>query len=482
MYGGKVEICGVNTARLPTLSSKEKRELLRKARAGDAEARERLIDGNLRLVLSLVGRFSNRRENMDDLFQVGCIGLIKAVDNFNTDLDVEFSTYAVPMISGEIRRYLRDNNTIRVSRSVRDLAYRALAAKEKLSADGEPTLDEVAREIGETTADVSRALEAITEPVSLYEEAARALKDHPAIWGLDLGDEPSALDFPHYGRLFEAALRLFPHHFPYLNLYPNYASVPENTASQRRSQLGVPTYQDYIDEYARCVPSDYICYDYYMYAITISGAYENLRVVANKCRETGRDLWIVLQVNSNRPEEWMSLDQLRHQAYTALAFGAKSINWACWTAGWWHNEVLDGEGNQTRQYARVCAMNRELHALGERYMRYRNESTHFLGAIDADRLTGVNQGLESSVDAGSFRSVRGENGAGVILGHMTDGTRDALMAAEVTGRAETFLTFTATKGRPRALLNGLPAPVLPVGENEWRVRLEPWCGALIELD
>ena len=169
MYGGKVEICGVNTARLPTLSSKEKRELLKKARAGDAEARERLIDGNLRLVLSLVGRFSNRRENMDDLFQVGCIGLIKAVDNFNTDLDVEFSTYAVPMISGEIRRYLRDNNTIRVSRSVRDLAYRALAAKEKLSADGEPTLDEVAREIGETTADVSRALEAITEPVSLYE-------------------------------------------------------------------------------------------------------------------------------------------------------------------------------------------------------------------------------------------------------------------------------------------------------------------------
>ena len=130
MYGGKVEICGVNTSRLPTLTSKEKRELLLRSRAGDMEARERLIDGNLRLVLSMVGRFSNRRENMDDLFQVGCSGLIKAVDNFNTDLDVEFSTYAVPMISGEIRRYLRDNNTIRVSRSVRDLAYRALAAKE----------------------------------------------------------------------------------------------------------------------------------------------------------------------------------------------------------------------------------------------------------------------------------------------------------------------------------------------------------------
>ena len=169
MYGGKVEICGVNTARLPVLTSKEKRELLLRVRDGDAEARDRLIAGNLRLVLSMVGRFSNRRENMDDLFQVGCIGLIKAVDHFNTDLDVEFSTYAVPMISGEIRRYLRDNNTIRVSRSVRDLAYRALAAKEKLSVDGEPTIEEIAREIGEKPGDVSRALEAITEPVSLYE-------------------------------------------------------------------------------------------------------------------------------------------------------------------------------------------------------------------------------------------------------------------------------------------------------------------------
>ncbi len=169
MAGGRVEICGVNTSRLPVLTSSEKKELLRKTKEGDAEARERLIDGNLRLVLSLVGRFSNRGENPDDLFQVGCIGLIKAVDNFNTDLDVEFSTYAVPMICGEIRRYLRDNNAIRVSRSVRDLAYRALAAREKLSVDGEPTLRAVAEAIGEDPAEVGRALEAIADPVSLFE-------------------------------------------------------------------------------------------------------------------------------------------------------------------------------------------------------------------------------------------------------------------------------------------------------------------------
>ena len=171
MYYNKVEICGVNTARLPTLTSLEKKELLRKSKNGDMTAREELIDGNLRLVLSVVQRFSGRRESMDDLFQVGCVGLIKAVDNFNPELEVEFSTYAVPMILGECRRYLRDNNAIRVSRSVRDLAYRALAAKEKLAAlfDEEPTIETIAKELGEKAADVGYALEAISEPVSLYE-------------------------------------------------------------------------------------------------------------------------------------------------------------------------------------------------------------------------------------------------------------------------------------------------------------------------
>ena len=319
-------------------------------------------------------------------------------------------------------------------------------------------------------------------PVSLYEEAARNLEDHPALWGLDMGDEPSALDFPHYGRLFEAVKRLFPRHFPYLNLYPNYASVPENTASECRSQLGAPTYQAYIDEYARCVGSDYICYDYYMYSTTVAGAYENLRVVADKCRETGRDLWIVLQVNSNRPAEWMSLSQLRHQAYTALAFGARSVNWACWTAGWWHNQVLDDAGHPTQQYPKMCAVNRELHALGERFMRYRNQSTHFVGAIPAERLAGVNQAAEPAVNAGAFRDVRGEDGFGAIIGHMTapDGAA-ALMVADASGRGEAgCLLFRKAGKKPAALLNGLPAPVLRVGEDVYRVRLEPCSGLLIE--
>ena len=171
MYYNKVEICGVNTAKLATLTSEEKHDLLVKAKAGDQAARQKLIDGNLRLVLSIIQRFTNRRENLDDLFQVGCIGLIKAVDNFNLDLDVKFSTYAVPMIIGEVRRYLRDNNTIRVSRSVRDLAYRALQAREKLSKSmaAEPTMAQIAAELGEKEENINNAIEAIVEPVSLYE-------------------------------------------------------------------------------------------------------------------------------------------------------------------------------------------------------------------------------------------------------------------------------------------------------------------------
>lgn len=176
MYYNKVEICGVNTAKLPLLSDEEKKSLLLRAQAGDNSARDELIYGNLRLVLSIIQRFSGRRESLDDLFQVGCIGLIKAIDNFNTALDVKFSTYAVPMIIGEIRRYLRDNNAIRVSRSMRDTAYKALAARDKLMRrmSAEPTVAEIAAELekeGEhkTAEEIAEALEAIVEPVSLYE-------------------------------------------------------------------------------------------------------------------------------------------------------------------------------------------------------------------------------------------------------------------------------------------------------------------------
>lgn len=167
----KVEICGVNTAKLPVLSDEEKETLFERIRAGDTEARERYIKGNLRLVLSVIKRFSASNENADDLFQIGCIGLIKAIDNFDTEMNVKFSTYAVPMIIGEIRRYLRDNNSIRVSRSLRDTAYKAIYARENYMKKNlrEPTIAEIAEEVGIGKEDIVYALDAIQSPMSLYE-------------------------------------------------------------------------------------------------------------------------------------------------------------------------------------------------------------------------------------------------------------------------------------------------------------------------
>lgn len=167
----KVEICGVNTAKLPLIDNDEKDELFRRIKSGDAGARELYIEGNLRLVLSIIQRFSSSNENVDDLFQIGCIGLIKAIDNFDITQNVKFSTYAVPMILGEVRRYLRDNNSIRVSRSLRDTAYKAIYARESLMKKNqkEPTILEIANEVGISKEEITYAMDAIQSPVSLYE-------------------------------------------------------------------------------------------------------------------------------------------------------------------------------------------------------------------------------------------------------------------------------------------------------------------------
>ncbi len=171
MYKTKVVICGVDTSKLPVLKESEKTELLADCKKGDKLAREKLINGNLRLILSVIQRFVGRGENLDDLFQVGCIGLIKAIDNFDDSHNVKFSTYAVPMIIGEIRRYLRDNNSIRVSRSIKDTAYRSMQVKEQLTAklNREPTVAEIAEELQLPVSDIVIALESIVDPVSLYE-------------------------------------------------------------------------------------------------------------------------------------------------------------------------------------------------------------------------------------------------------------------------------------------------------------------------
>ncbi len=207
----KVEISGVNTSKLTVLKEAEKIELLKKAHAGDMEARDKLINGNLRLVLSVLQHFLNRGESPDDLFQVGVVGLIKAIDNFDTSLDVRFSTYAVPMINGELRRFLRDNNPIRVSRSLRDIAYKAMQAKEKLTAEQQkdPTIEEISREIDVPRKDVIAALESITEPISLYEPVFTDSGD--TLYVMDqIGDQNEDMNWLDELSLKEAIKKLLP--------------------------------------------------------------------------------------------------------------------------------------------------------------------------------------------------------------------------------------------------------------------------------
>ena len=209
MYYNKVEISGVNTAKLKVLKESEKTELLKRVKQGDMAAREELIRGNLRLVLSVIQRFTNRGESADDLFQVGCIGLIKAIDNFDITQQVKFSTYAVPMIMGELRRYLRDNAPVRVSRSMRDMAYKAMQAKEKLITEKgrEPKIEEIANELDVPRQDVVIALEAISEPISLYEPVFSESGD--TIYVLDqLGDHNDDMNWVNEISLKEAIEQL----------------------------------------------------------------------------------------------------------------------------------------------------------------------------------------------------------------------------------------------------------------------------------
>ncbi len=219
LYYNKVEISGVNTSQLKVLKENEKMELLKKVKNGDMQAREELINGNLRLVLSVIQRFAGRGESPDDLFQVGCIGLIKAIDNFDITQPVKFSTYAVPMIQGELRRYLRDNSPVRVSRSIRDLAYRAMQARERLTSESgkEPTIEEIAKEIGAERPEVVIALEAISEPISLYEPVFSESGD--TIYVLDqLGDHNDDDNWLDEISLKEAIRQLGPREKHILNL------------------------------------------------------------------------------------------------------------------------------------------------------------------------------------------------------------------------------------------------------------------------
>ncbi len=265
-------------------------------------------------------------------------------------------------------------------------------------------------------------------PLCKYDEAAATFTDHPAIWGIDVGDEPSALDFPHYGKVMNRVNALFPNQFAYLNLYPNYASVAQNNATETVNQLGTATYAEHIERYCQCAPVDYLCYDFYLYSAGVPKHYENLKIVADACRQTGRSLWIVLQVNSQRPEVWLTENNLRFQAWTSMAFGVENIIWACYTAGWWHHQILDDKGEKTEQYDKMTNVNREIRALADEYMRYRNVSTHFIGfAENHPDMAAVAQDSMDALDTGVFYHVKAD-GMPVVCGQMAARNGDGSVA------------------------------------------------------
>jgi len=267
--------------------------------------------------------------------------------------------------------------------------------------------------------------------------------DHPAIWKLDLCDEPSAKDMPYLGETSALIAERVPQAQAYLNLYPNYASLSKNTGAEELNQLGTPTYREHIDVYCRTVPLDYISYDFYVYTPNTNRRerlyvqmYDNFNIVADACRRTGRSFWYIPQVNSHNAKDFepTTVNRLRFQAYTSMAYGAEVISWACWMPGWWTNNVYTADGAKTAQYDRLRAVNAELHAFGPDYMRFRSTATHFVGFPADGALAKLGRPMPDRLSTGFFKDVRTLERTPLLVGEMVprgadDGTRALFVVA-----------------------------------------------------
>lgn len=289
-------------------------------------------------------------------------------------------------------------------------------------------------------------------PLDLYRKAAAGFEDHPAVWGIDIGDEPSALDFDHYGKIARTVNDAFPHQFPYLNLYPNYASTAANDEDQTQCQLGTATYADHIERYLETIDLPYISYDFYLYVLPekvgVGKMLDNFRIVSEACRRTGRAFWYIPQVNGHLETDFTSENMLRYQAYAALCYGATAINWACYTAGWWCNNVLDKNGEKTVQYDKLKKINAELHRIGEVYSAYRNTDTHLIG-YENETWRGDFPEIISTekLDTGTVRDLRADGGKLIVgeMVHKKDADRRALClcnASDPYDRKESAATVT----------------------------------------
>ena len=331
-------------------------------------------------------------------------------------------------------------------------------------------------------------------PLNMYVKAAKKWKDHPAVWGMDIGDEPSALDMAHCADIMREMEKQFSNQFIYLCLYPNYASVTENTADQTLSQLGTRTYAEYIKEYCQLIPADYLCYDYYVYssltnANKVPKYFENLQVAADACTATNRSLWITLQVNSKLPELWISLNQLRYQAYTAMAFGAENIIWACYTAGWWNNQVVDKDGNKTEQYPKLQQVNKEIHALSPVYMKYRRTGTSFVGFNNTPWLNGSGIQFSAEYNDGVFGKLCTADLSPLVIGSMVSRNADATHAIFVCSADDPHnkaprqhtLHFTTAPGKIIKAHSGEgEVPVKLIDKNCYALTIQSSQGIIIE--
>ena len=267
-------------------------------------------------------------------------------------------------------------------------------------------------------------------PKETYEECVDKFLqklDHPAVWMLSMVDEPSAKDMSHIGDMASYLTTQIPQVQIYCNLYPSYAKVQETGKKQRMSQLGTATYREYIEEYCRTSPLDYICFDYYMYMPKegqqyklYAGLYDNLNIVSDACRKTGRSLWFVPQVNSRRSDPLVPLtvNNLRFQAFTALAFGAEVLTWACYGKGWWTNNVLNVKGEKTQQYEKLKKVNLELHNIGPVYMQYKNEATHYVGFLPTNGLEKIGIAFKKEFSGGIVSELRTKENSPLLVGEM----------------------------------------------------------------
>jgi len=329
-----------------------------------------------------------------------------------------------------------------------------------------------------------------------YQAKLEKFVDHPAIWGIYFADEPTAVYFPEMGQEFGWVRELMPEELIYVNLFPYGASTAQSEADRYNSDLGTMSYEEYIEAYCQYFNSEFICFDYYPYSyskqnfdVGLSKYYENFRIVKRACDKTGRGLWFVGQVNSSRPHTFISTNQIRFQAFTGMTFGVENIEWACYSAGWWYNQIVDEDGNKTEQYDKMKTVNWEIHTIAEEYMKYRNVTTHFVGFDPESKAMTeyLTCAPVESLTTEVFADVRSDNGAPLVIGEMVSRHEDGSHALMICASDDPYdvnnqsynIVFRADNRSVRAIGGNGDIPVSKLADGSYSVPISSNAGMLI---